>query len=103
MMFLAMMRMRRSEGIMYDPKYWKRSNGITVKQFCDYLREHIPPDAVMNVCGSDKIYIHLEKDGSMFSVDDCSLSDSPEYVTCWYRIICRQDRMWAYHRVSYDV
>ena len=23
--------------------------------------------------------------------------------TCWYRIICRQGRMWAYHCVSYDV
>lgn len=23
--------------------------------------------------------------------------------TCWYRIICRQGRMWAYHRVAYDV
>ena len=23
--------------------------------------------------------------------------------TCWYRIICGLDRMWAYHRVSYDV
>ena len=23
--------------------------------------------------------------------------------TCWYRIICRQGGMWAYHRVSYDI
>lgn len=23
--------------------------------------------------------------------------------TCWYRIICRQGKMWAYHRVAYDV
>lgn len=23
--------------------------------------------------------------------------------TCWYRIICRQGRMWVYHRVAYDV
>lgn len=23
--------------------------------------------------------------------------------TCWYKITCRQGRMWAYHRVSYDV
>ena len=23
--------------------------------------------------------------------------------TCWYRIVYRQGKMWAYHRVSYDV
>ena len=23
--------------------------------------------------------------------------------TCWYRIVCRQGKMWAYHRVAYDV
>lgn len=23
--------------------------------------------------------------------------------TCWYRIGCRQGKMWAYHRVAYDV
>ena len=23
--------------------------------------------------------------------------------TCWYRIVCRQGKMWVYHRVSYDV
>ena len=33
----------------------------------------------MNVCGSGQIYMHLEKDGSVFSVDNCSLSDLPEY------------------------
>ena len=64
---------------MYDPRYWKRCEGITVKQFCEYLMENIPPDALMNVCGNDQIYMHLEKDGSMFSMDYCSLSDLPEY------------------------
>ncbi len=23
--------------------------------------------------------------------------------TCWYRIVCRQGRMWAYHGICYDV
>lgn len=36
----------------------------------------------MCVCGNDQIYMHLEKDGSIFSVDDCSLSDLPEYENC---------------------
>lgn len=64
---------------MFDPKYWKYCKGITVKQFCNYLQENIPPDALMNVCGDDQIYMHMEKDGSAFFVDDCSLSDLPEY------------------------
>ena len=64
---------------MFDPKYWKRCAGITVKDFCDYLQKNIPPEAVMCVCGVDQIYMHLEKDGSVFSVDDCSLSDLLEY------------------------
>ena len=64
---------------MYDPKYWKRCEGITVKQFCEYLMANIPPDAMMNVCGNDQIYMHLEKDGSDFSVDNCALSDWSEY------------------------
>ena len=64
---------------MFDPKYWKRCTGITVKEFCDYLQKSIPPEAAMCVCGNDQIYMHLEEDGSIFSVDDCSLSDLPEY------------------------
>lgn len=67
---------------MYDVKYWKHCEGITVKQFCDYLQKNIPPDAIMNVCGDNQVYMHLENDGSVFSVDDCSLSDLPEYKDC---------------------
>ena len=33
----------------------------------------------MDVCDDGQIYMHLEKDGSVFSVDNCSLSDLPEY------------------------
>ncbi len=32
---------------MFDPKYWKYCKGITVTQFCDYLQEIIPPDALL--------------------------------------------------------
>ena len=44
-----MMRMGRSEDIMYDTRYWKRCEGITVNQFHDYLLANIPSDAVMDV------------------------------------------------------
>lgn len=79
MMSLTMMRMKRIENIMYDPKFWRHCEGITVKQFCECLQEHIPPDAAMNVCGGGQFYMHLAKDRGVFSVDDCSLSDLPEY------------------------
>ena len=65
---------------MYNPKFWKHCENITVKQFCEYLQNSIPLDAVMCVCGNGQIYMHLEEDGSVFSVDDFSLSDLPEYV-----------------------
>ncbi len=64
---------------MFNPKYWQHCEGITVKQFCDYLQKNIPPDAIMNVCGVGQMYMHMESDGSMFSVDDNPLSDLPEY------------------------
>ena len=28
---------------------------------------------------------------------------SGQPFTCWYRIVCKQGKMWAYHRVAYDV
>lgn len=33
----------------------------------------------MFVCGDNQVYMHMEADGSAFSVDDNSLSDLPEY------------------------
>ena len=27
---------------------------------------------------------------------------SGQPFTCWYRIVCKQGKMWAYHRVAYD-
>lgn len=52
---------------------------ITVGELCNYLKENIPADAIFCVCGSDRIYLHMEQDKSVFSVDDCSLSDMEEY------------------------
>lgn len=64
---------------MFDPKQWKHVENITVKQFCEYLQEHIPEDALLFVCGDNQVYMHMESDGSIFSIDDNSLSDLPEY------------------------
>ena len=70
---------------MFNPKYWIHCAGITVKEFCNYLQKCIPPEAVMCVCGDAQIYMHLEEDESVFSVNDCSLSDLPEYGNCEVR------------------
>lgn len=67
---------------MFDRKHWKYGNHITVKELCNYLRENVPADAIFCVCGSDRIYLHMEEEKSVFSVDDCSLSDMEEY--CGY-------------------
>ena len=66
----------------YNPEFWKGGENITVQQFCDYLQNNIPSEAVMCVCGCSDIYIHLEEDGSVFSVDHDSLSDLAEYEDC---------------------
>lgn len=61
-----MMRMGRSEDIMYDTRYWKRCEGITVKQFHDYLLANIPSDAVMDVCDDGQVYMLWKKMGAYF-------------------------------------
>lgn len=64
---------------MYSPKYWKHGINITVQQFREYLMDNIPLDAIMCDCGDRQIFMHLEEDGSVFSIDHDSLSDLPEY------------------------
>lgn len=54
---------------------------IMVGELCNYLKENVPADEIY-VCGSDRIYLHKGEDKSVFSVDDCSLSDMEEY--CGY-------------------
>lgn len=63
----------------YNPDYWKCCTGITIEQFCHYLKTNVPPNAVFHVCGCDMFYMHLSNDGTVFSVDDCALSDLEEY------------------------
>lgn len=64
---------------MYDPKFWKYCENVTVKQFCEYLQNNIPPDAIMCVCGRSIFHTHLEEDRSVFSVDHDSLFYLDEY------------------------
>ncbi len=64
---------------MFDKNYWKYGDNITVGEICNYLKENIPTEATFCVCGSNRIYLHMEEDKSVFSVDDCSLSDMGEY------------------------
>lgn len=64
---------------MFEPKQWKHVENITVKDFCEYLQKNIPEDALLYVCGNNHVYMHMESDKSIFSVDDNSLSDLPEY------------------------
>ena len=63
----------------YDPKYWKHGNNITVEQFCRYVMQQIPRDAVFYVCGNSSINLHFSPEGNIFSIDCDSLSDLPEY------------------------
>lgn len=64
---------------MYDPNRWKEFHNLTVKQLCDYLLDNVPHDAELNICGDNYVYIHIEQDGSVVSLDNCSLDDLPEY------------------------
>jgi len=64
---------------MFSPTHWVHGENITVKQFCDYLQQYVPEDAIFCVCGDSQVYMHLETDGRVFSVDCSSLSDLEEY------------------------
>lgn len=68
--------------IEYNPKFWKHGESITVGQFCEYVSKHIPPTAILHVCGDEQIYLHLSTDGNVFSLDYNSLSDLSEYEDC---------------------
>ena len=46
------------------------------------MKENIPPDAILHVCGSSQIYLHFSADKKVFSLDDGALSDLPEYGNC---------------------
>jgi hypothetical protein len=63
---------------MYDYKYWKSIEGITVAELVAYLTT-LPQDAIVTIDGSEHFYSHLTKDRKYCTFDDESLSDLPEY------------------------
>lgn len=71
--------------IEYNPKFWKHGENITIGQFCDYVKGHIPPDAIFHVCGDSQVYLHFSPEGNAFFLDCDSLSDLPEYEDCEVR------------------
>jgi hypothetical protein len=66
----------------YDARYWKHGLDITVGELCDYMKEHIPSDAIFHVCGDSQVYLHFSPEGKAFSVDNDSLSELSEYDGC---------------------
>lgn len=64
---------------MYNPEARKFVKHITVAQLCQYLVNNVPAGAVVHVCGDGWMYFHQEEDGSIFNIDDSSLSDLSEY------------------------
>ena len=52
----------------YDSKYWKHGSNITVEQFCSYVMQQIPKDAVFYVCGSSSISLHFSLNSNIFLI-----------------------------------
>ncbi len=65
--------------IVYDLERWKHCENITTGQLIEYIKNNVSLDAVFHVCGGSQFYIHVSMDGDMVCVDDCALSDLPEY------------------------
>ena len=63
----------------YNPKYWKSGVNITVGQLCAYIKEHIPSDAILYICGENNVSLHFSPEDNIFSLDYDNLSELPEY------------------------
>lgn len=77
---------------MFDCRARKFTRNITVLQLCTYLMEHVPSNAVVHICGDNYIYFHQEEDGSVFCLDNNSLSDLPEYDGCEPEELCFREQ-----------
>ena len=66
----------------YDAEYWKHGLNITAGQFCDYVKENIPSDAIFYICGNDHVNLHFSSKSNIFSADREDPSDLPEYEDC---------------------
>ena len=59
---------------MYDYKKLRTDYRITVEDLIKELKKENPKAEIV-ICGDDRIYIHVEKDGSIVNLDAESLSD----------------------------
>ena len=59
---------------MYDYKKLRTNYRITVEDLIKELKKENPKAEIV-ICGDDRIYIHVEKDGSIVNLDAESLSD----------------------------
>ncbi len=65
---------------MYDVKQRRSATNITVGEFCRYLLENVPADAVFHVGGVSHFYLHVDEDNKAVSVDDSDLACEEDYV-----------------------
>lgn len=65
---------------MYDIEKRRFAANITVGDFCKYLLEHVPADAVFHVGGMSHFYLHVDRGNQAVSVDDSDLSGDEDYA-----------------------
>ena len=73
---------------MYDYKKLRTDYRITVEDLITELKKENPKAEIV-ICGDDRIYIHVEKDGSVVNLDTESLSDEYDENEYDYRTIPR--------------
>ena len=59
---------------MFDPELYAFCHNVKVRDVIKYLNT-LPKDCEVNVNGDNLFYIHVEKDKSLLSFDDNSLSE----------------------------
>ena len=65
---------------MYDIEKRRSAVNITVGDFCKYLLENVPADAVFHVGGISHFYLHIDSGSHAVSVDDSDLSGDEDYA-----------------------
>ena len=65
---------------MYDIEKRRSAMNITVGDFCKYLLENVPTDAVFHVGGISHFYLHIDSENHAVSVDDSDLSGDKDYA-----------------------
>lgn len=63
---------------MYDKNRMKKfTTGLTVKDLIEALKEY-PEDAVVDICGDNYCYIHVEENDSVVNIDNEDLEECYE-------------------------